>query len=103
MTDGVVRKVYVCFFNEGGRADRTPVERFAVDIQIDGESDGRSDEGGDEGGTRRRRDEDRPLDQTSLQVRAAASFKAYQISIPVSIPFCQEMRSGCEPMHLPLR
>lgn len=76
IADGVVRKVCVCFFAEGGRADRTPVERIAVDIQIDGENDGRTDQGSDEGDTRRRRDEDRSLDQTSLQVRAAALLKA---------------------------
>ncbi|CAM9221434.1 unnamed protein product [Laminaria digitata] len=67
MVDGVVRKVYVCFFDEGGHADRTPVERIAIDITIDRESDGRADEGSDEGRTGRRRDEDRSLDQTTLQ------------------------------------
>lgn len=82
MTDGIVRKVFVCFFNEGGHAGRTPVERVAVDIQIDGENDirdGRTDQASDEGDTRRRRDEDRSLDPTSLQVRAVALFEAYRI------------------------
>lgn len=69
MADGVVRKVYVCFFNGcGGDESRTPAERVAIDISI-GEAparDGTRGPGQDQGG--RPRDEDRSLDQTSLQV-----------------------------------
>lgn len=89
MVDGVVRKVYVCFFDESVHADRTPVERIAIDITLDRESDGRADEGSDEGRTGRRRDEDRSLDQTTLQVSRCSVQ-----SVRTSIRLCQEIRSG---------
>lgn len=68
MTDGVVRKMFVCFFDEGRHAHRTPVERVAIDIKMDQAParDGRRDQDQDQRG--RLRDEDRFLDQTSLQV-----------------------------------
>eukprot|EP00904_Undaria_pinnatifida_P003063 jgi/Undpi1/12758/HiC_scaffold_6.g02426.m1 len=67
MTDGVVRKMFVCFFDEGRHAHRTPVERVAIDIKMDQAParDGRRDQDQDQRG--RLRDEDRFLDQTSLQ------------------------------------
>lgn len=57
MAHGVVRKVFVCFVQEGGHSDQAPVERVAIEFRIDRDRDRR----------------DGSVDHAMLQVRSRES------------------------------
>lgn len=65
MAQGLVRKLFVCFFQEGEHVDQAPVERVVFEVQIDGGSDGCAHGRGETG---RKWGEDNALDPTRLQV-----------------------------------
>lgn len=71
MAQGLVRKLIVCFFQEGEHVDQAPIERVVFELQVGGGSDDCADDRQQSG---RKSGEDNALDPIRLQVCTSGAF-----------------------------